>query len=215
MEAGKRKCRILKDIRRRIADANDIAFVTSRCKHRGNCLGTCPKCEDEIRYLEQQLLSRQKAGLSVKLVGVSLGMIALSSASLYGQKNMGDNFMVCHDSIPQVEIVGHRPIVKRQMVIAGGISTVGVKITGIFVEGIVVDKHSDPVGDAIVIEKGTTNEVTTDKDGHFGFWTEKKKPILIISYKGMRTKKMRVRLKNTKNIRVVMHQAWFTRNGKE
>ena len=42
---GKEKCRILKEIRAEIARANDIEWVVSECKHKGNCKGTCPKCE--------------------------------------------------------------------------------------------------------------------------------------------------------------------------
>lgn len=45
MKEGKQKCQILKEIRRQIAEANDIKLITSECKYRGNCLGTCPKCE--------------------------------------------------------------------------------------------------------------------------------------------------------------------------
>ena len=41
---GKEKCRILKEIRAEIARQNDIEWVTSECKHKGNCKGTCPKC---------------------------------------------------------------------------------------------------------------------------------------------------------------------------
>ena len=36
---GKDKCRILKDIRRQIAEKNDIEWVVSECKHKGNCKG--------------------------------------------------------------------------------------------------------------------------------------------------------------------------------
>lgn len=52
MKRGKQTCRILKDIRRQIAEANDIEFITSECQYQGDCLGTCPKCEAEVRYLE-------------------------------------------------------------------------------------------------------------------------------------------------------------------
>ena len=55
MKRGKQTCRILKDIRRQIAEANDIEFITSECQYQGDCLGTCPKCEAEVHYLEQQL----------------------------------------------------------------------------------------------------------------------------------------------------------------
>ena len=45
MARGKQTCRILKEIRRQIAEANDIEFATSECRYKGDCLGTCPKCE--------------------------------------------------------------------------------------------------------------------------------------------------------------------------
>ena len=45
MARGKQTCKILKEIRRQIAEANDIEFITSECQYQGDCLGTCPKCE--------------------------------------------------------------------------------------------------------------------------------------------------------------------------
>ena len=78
MARGKQTCKILKEIRRQIAEANDIEFVTSECRYKGDCLGTCPKCEAEVQYLEQQLRKRQLMGKAVVLTGLSAGMIAFS-----------------------------------------------------------------------------------------------------------------------------------------
>ena len=58
---GKERCKILKEIRREIAEKNEIEFVTSECKHKGDCLGTCPKCEAELRYPERELEKREKS----------------------------------------------------------------------------------------------------------------------------------------------------------
>ena len=74
---GKEKCRILKEIRAEIAKANDIEWVTSECKHQGNCKGTCPKCEREVRELEEALAKREALGKKVAVVGIS-ATIALS-----------------------------------------------------------------------------------------------------------------------------------------
>ena len=74
---GKEKCRILKEIRAEIARANDIEWVVSECKHKGNCKGTCPKCEQEVRELEAALARREALGKTVAVVGVSAS-IALS-----------------------------------------------------------------------------------------------------------------------------------------
>lgn len=70
---GKEKCRILKEIRQTIADENDIPFVTEQCPYKGNCKGTCPRCEAELQYLEKKLAERKKKGLIIKIsVGAAL-----------------------------------------------------------------------------------------------------------------------------------------------
>lgn len=81
MARGKRTCKILKEIRRQIAEANGIEFITSECRYKGDCLGTCPKCEAEVRYLEQQLSARSIAGKAVALAGISAGMVLMSGCS--------------------------------------------------------------------------------------------------------------------------------------
>lgn len=83
MTRGKQTCRILKEIRRRIAEANDIEYVTSECRYKGECKGTCPRCEAEVRYLEQQLALRRIAGKAVILAGIT----ALSACSGGGTAN--------------------------------------------------------------------------------------------------------------------------------
>ena len=74
---GKEKCRILKEIRAEIARKNDIEWVVSECKHQGNCKGTCPRCEQEVRQLEEALARREALGKKVAVVGISAS-IALS-----------------------------------------------------------------------------------------------------------------------------------------
>lgn len=68
---GKSKCKILKQIRQQIAAENDISYVVSECKHQGDCLGTCPKCEAEVRYLEEELRKKQLMGKKVAVAGVA------------------------------------------------------------------------------------------------------------------------------------------------
>lgn len=74
MYRGKATCKILKEIRKQIAKENDIAFVTSECKYQGDCLGTCPACEAEVRYLEEELRKRKQLGKTAVVTGVSLGL---------------------------------------------------------------------------------------------------------------------------------------------
>ena len=76
---GKEKCRILKEIRRKIADENDIPFVTKECTYQGECKGTCPRCESELRYLEKQLAQRTALGRRITVVALCAG-IAVAGA---------------------------------------------------------------------------------------------------------------------------------------
>ena len=82
MARGKQTCKILKEIRKQIAEANDIELITSECRYKGDCRGTCPKCEAEVRYLEQQLHNRLLAGKTIALAGISAGIISLSGCSI-------------------------------------------------------------------------------------------------------------------------------------
>lgn len=71
---GKEKCKALKEIRKQIADQNDIPFAISQCTHKGDCKGTCPKCEEELKYLERELAIRQGLGKAIAVVGISVGI---------------------------------------------------------------------------------------------------------------------------------------------
>ena len=76
---GKEKCRMLKEIRQRIADENDIPYVTSECRFQGECRGTCPRCESELRYLERQLALRQSMKKKVTVAALCAGMVIASA----------------------------------------------------------------------------------------------------------------------------------------
>lgn len=76
---GKQRCRILKQIRKEIADANGIDYVISECPHKGDCAGTCPKCESEVAYLERELEKRRQTGKKVAIAGIAAAAV-ISSA---------------------------------------------------------------------------------------------------------------------------------------
>jgi hypothetical protein len=114
MYKGKRTCKILKEIRAQIAAENDIAFVTSECKHQGDCAGTCPKCEAEVRYLEKELEKRIKLGKAVTVAGLAAAITATSisatACSLFEQTT--DGLMVDGDMAPPevIEPAGALPL---------------------------------------------------------------------------------------------------------
>lgn len=77
---GKEKCKALKEIRSRIAKENDIEYAVSECTYQGECKGTCPKCEAELRYLEKELEIRKNLGKAVAVAGISLGACSTLTA---------------------------------------------------------------------------------------------------------------------------------------
>ena len=78
MSRGKSICSVLKTIRKQVADANDIQYEPRECGYQGECRGTCPACEAEVRYLERQLDLRRQLGKAVAIVGISAGLSALT-----------------------------------------------------------------------------------------------------------------------------------------
>ena len=70
METGKRICRALKELRKRIAEANEIPFEIEECTHKSDCPGTCPQCESELRYLMESIHQREQEGKPVVIGGL-------------------------------------------------------------------------------------------------------------------------------------------------
>ena len=76
---GKDKCKLLKQIRKQIAEENDIPYVVEECKHKGECKGTCPKCEADLRMLERELSLRYRLGKTVAIAGIAAGMMTMTT----------------------------------------------------------------------------------------------------------------------------------------
>ena len=149
MDKGKNTCKILKEIRRQIAEANDIEFITSECRYQGDCLGTCPKCEAEVRYLEQQLEKKRLAGKAATIIGVSMGITSLIATPAAGQTTK-----VSPTEITQT-------------------------VDSIVVKGQVKDTEGNPLIGANVCEKETNNGTLSDIQGNFIIKVSGKHPLVI------------------------------------
>lgn len=64
---GKTKCRFLKEMRKQIADENNIPFEISDCDYEGDCRGTCQKCDEELQYLTKLLKEKESQGEHVTI----------------------------------------------------------------------------------------------------------------------------------------------------
>ena len=80
MKKGKQTCKILKEIRKQIAAENDIKLVVEECTYQGDCKGTCPKCEAEVRYLERELEKRQRMGKAAVIAGMAVGTMLTATS---------------------------------------------------------------------------------------------------------------------------------------
>ena len=56
---GKSRCNVLRKIRTIIADANNINYSPTPCKHTTCVTGNCPACEHELAWLTQQIAITQ------------------------------------------------------------------------------------------------------------------------------------------------------------
>ena len=100
MEKGKRTCNVLKAVRLQIAKANEIKYEPHECHHEGPCAGTCPACEAEVKYLEQQLVMRRMLGKAVVLTGIAASMTSLTAC---GQNKLPNG---CENDSTITELAG-------------------------------------------------------------------------------------------------------------
>ena len=83
---GKDKCTLLKQIRCTVARANNIDYAPTECTYQGECRGTCPKCEAELKYITTELEKIKRSGKQIAVAGVAAAVIATNVA---GCKSMG------------------------------------------------------------------------------------------------------------------------------
>jgi len=72
---GKEKCEFLKGIRKRMAEANGIPYETRECTYEGDCLGTCPICEQEARELLAQIRLKEANGAPIQVDEDAIAML--------------------------------------------------------------------------------------------------------------------------------------------
>lgn len=149
MTQGRQTCKILKEIRKRIAEENGIDYVIAECHYKGDCLGTCPKCEAEVRYLEQALERKRVMGKVVSLLGISVGLMGLPQAVCGGPERSVEHGVICS------------------------------RADTVWVRGQVTDSVGIPVAGAHILEKGTMNGTCSDCDGNFSLRVLGKFPLCI------------------------------------
>ena len=153
MKRGKKICQTLKEIRLQVARTNNIPYEPTECKHKGDCPGTCPKCEQEVRYIEQQLNKRRTLGKAVAVAGVAIGVsMAMQPIEAMAQKTI---------STPKDSTI----ISALQTVKVKSLLNEGEK--GIVVRGRVVDSAGEPIIYATIIRKGTEKGEVSNLDGMF------------------------------------------------
>lgn len=78
MNRGKHTCEYLKEVRQRVARENDIPLEQRECTFEGECSGTCPRCEAEVRYIESELRKRRSLGKAVSIAGIALSSMMVT-----------------------------------------------------------------------------------------------------------------------------------------
>ena len=144
MDKGRAICKVLKDVRQKIATENGISYHPEECHHKGECVGTCPGCEKEIRYLEEQLKNKQHSGLGLKVAGIAAGVCVtvLPMAAMVQTESKisleANPQLIKQDSIKVVDLTNGNP-------------------DAVLLRGQVLDKETkDSLWGAVVMLKGST-----------------------------------------------------------
>ena len=180
MTKGRSTCKLLKSIRQQIADANGISYRPKECQHKGDCAGTCPACEEEIRYLERELKARKGNGFGMKVAGIAAGICAtvmpMTAAAQAVKPDSTAN--------PPVQTTKKAPI--KVVDLSDSCAS------PVVVRGMVIDaEDKEPVLGASVVIDGTDKGIATNVDGQFALKVPSDTS-LVISYIGCKDKKVRV-----------------------
>ena len=153
---GKSTCKLLKDIRQQIADANGISYQPKECHHKGDCAGTCPACEEEVRYLERELKARKGNGFGMKVAGIAAGICATVMP------------MTAAAQAVKPDSTANRPIHTAKK---GDVKVVDLSdgcVSPVVVRGMVIGSDDkEPLIGAFILIEGTTKGVATNIDGLF------------------------------------------------
>ena len=76
---GRRKCEILKELRKHIAQENGITYAPAECNFEGECPGTCPKCEAELQYLQSEIDKKKVTGAKRHAAAAAVGGLLATS----------------------------------------------------------------------------------------------------------------------------------------
>ena len=180
MAKGKSTCKLLKIIRQQIADANGISYQPKECQHKGDCTGTCPACEEEIRYLERELKARKGNGFGMKVAGIAAGICAtVMPMTAAAQAVKSDS-----TANPPVQTTKKAPI--KVVDLSDSCAS------PVVVRGMVIDaENKEPMIGAAVFIDGTNKGIATDIDGQFALKVPSATS-LVISYIGYEKQKVRV-----------------------
>ena len=180
MVKGKSTCKLLKSIRQQIADANGISYQPKECQYKGDCAGTCPACEEEIRYLERELKARKGNGFGMQVAGIAAGICAtVMPMTAAAQAVKSDS-----TANPPVQTTKKAPI--KVVDLSDSCAS------PVIVRGMVIDaENKEPVMGAAVFIDGTRKGIATDIDGQFALKVPSDTS-LVISSIGYYSKKVRV-----------------------
>ncbi|MDE7367373.1 MAG: hypothetical protein K2N24_08470 [Lachnospiraceae bacterium] len=104
MDINKEKCKTLKKIRKKLADALDIDLHQRECTYEGACSGTCPKCKQEEQQLNRAILA--KSALAAGTVAVTVG---LTGCTQMGQPPLEGETVMIPSTVEELDRMPEQP----------------------------------------------------------------------------------------------------------
>ena len=172
MSRGKDICKELKSIRKQIAEENGIPLEIKECTYKGPCKGTCPRCESEVKCLENALAQKIRMGKVATVAGLALMLGATGSAAAQSTE-------------PETVPSSHERQVGE------------CEVTGVVVDA----KTREPLPFVqVLLYKDTTkaHAVQTDSDGRYHFSIRRGNYTLVARSVGYNEYRRKVQVKRTK-----------------
>lgn len=109
--SGKEKCAHLRQLREEVARQHNIPYAPTPCPYQGDdCKGTCPKCEEELRYLTEEIHRREKLGQPVNVVAVmNMELEHLPDREELPELEIGEELEIPEETTELMGLVSYEP----------------------------------------------------------------------------------------------------------
>lgn len=116
---GRKICDVLKEIRKKVANEGNLELNQKECKYKGECSGTCPACEAELRKINQTFNHKKllaMAGCATMVLPMTACTNGVKTDDIQGDFEYTEEILVAEDETEKLpeDIISGKIVPKKK-----------------------------------------------------------------------------------------------------